>query len=48
MINGNCERGWMQGKVDSEEVESKWLKGVTSNKSARVHENFKSEDLILK
>ena len=25
--NGNCEREFEGGKLDSEEVESKWLKG---------------------
>ena len=38
----------MQGKVLSKEVESKWLKGVPSHKRARVHNNFKTEGLLLK
>ena len=31
-----------------EKVESNWLKGGPSYKCARVHNNSKSEDLILK
>ena len=38
----------MQGKVDPKEFESMWLKGVPSHKCARVHNNFKSEHLLLK
>ena len=37
-------RARMRGKVDSEEVESTWL---NSHKRARVHNNFKIEDLIM-
>ena len=38
----------MQRKIDTEEVESKCLKGGSMYKCARVHNNFKSEDLLLK
>ena len=37
----------MQEKVNSKEVESKWLRGVPSNKRASIHNNFKSEHIIL-
>ena len=37
----------MRVKVDSEEVESKWLKGVSSHKRTRVHNNFRSEHSLL-
>ena len=31
-----------------ERVELMWLKGVTLRKRARVHNNFKGEDLLFK
>ena len=45
--NDNCERGCEEKLIQKKSSLSGW-KGVPSHKRARVHNNLKSEDLILK